>query len=95
MRFTAAGVLCRLGSCDEALPVLAQGLLDSREAGRAARRPHAAKPRRQGSPRSSARWSRPASKCKNLDGSYENDNYAMFIDWALNTRMENCKKNEP
>jgi hypothetical protein len=31
-------------------------------------------------------------KCKNLDGSYRNDNYAMFIDWALKHAQENCKE---
>ena len=31
VRLTAAGILCRLGSSEDALPVLAQGLMDSRE----------------------------------------------------------------
>ena len=90
VRFTAAGVLCRLGSCDRALGVLAQGLLDPREVVvlHAARtlqmlgdkaRPFV---RQMGYAR---------EKCKNLDGSYRNDNYAMFIDWALKHALENCQ----
>jgi hypothetical protein len=28
---------------------------------------------------------------KGLNGAYRNDNYAMFIDWALKHAMENCQ----
>ena len=31
-------------------------------------------------------------KGKSFDGSYHNDNYAMFIDWALKYAMESCKE---
>jgi hypothetical protein len=27
-------------------------------------------------------------RCRRLDGEYKNDNYAMFIDWALKHAME-------
>jgi N-sulfoglucosamine sulfohydrolase len=93
VRFTAAGVLCRLGSCDAALPVLAKGLLDPREvvvlyAARTLQglgdkaRPLVLQ----------MQFAR--DKCKNLDGSYRNDNYAMFIDWALMHAQESCKEQE-
>jgi N-sulfoglucosamine sulfohydrolase len=90
VRFTAAGILCRLGSCDDALPVLAHGLRDPREVVvlYAARTLQTLgdKARPAVLQMESAR-----AKCKNLDGSYRNDNYAMFIDWALKHAMENCK----
>jgi hypothetical protein len=28
--------------------------------------------------------------CLKPDGSYKNDNYAMFIDWALKHAIESC-----
>jgi N-sulfoglucosamine sulfohydrolase len=90
VRFTVAGILCRFGSCDEALSVLVQGLLDPREVVvlRAARTLESlgdkARPLAQ-----QMEFAR--EKCKNLDGSYRNDNYAMFIDWALKHAMENCQ----
>jgi len=31
------------------------------------------------------------TRCKSFDGSYRNDNYAMFIDWALKHAIESCK----
>jgi len=91
VRFTAAGVLCQLGSCDDALPVLAQGLLDPREVVVL----HAAR-----TLQTLGDKARPLvlqmgfarEKCKNLDGGYRNDNYAMFVDWALKHAMENCKE---
>jgi len=91
VRFTAAGTLCRLGSCDDALPVLAQGLLDPREVVvlHAARTVQSlggkARPlvRQMGFAR---------EKCKTLDGGFRNDNYAMFIDWALKHAMESCRE---
>ncbi|MCU0916828.1 MAG: HEAT repeat domain-containing protein, partial [Planctomycetes bacterium] len=91
VRFTAAGILCRLGLCDEALPVLAQGLLDAREvvALHAARTLQSlgAKARPLVLQMQSAR-----EKCKSLSGNYRNDNYAMFIDWALKHTLESCKE---
>jgi arylsulfatase A-like enzyme len=90
VRLTAAGTLCRLGLCDQALPVLAQGLLDPRDVVvlYAARTLQSLgdKARPVVLQMESAR-----EKCKNLDGSYKNDNCAMFIDWALKHAMENCK----
>ncbi len=90
VRFTAAGALCRLGSCDDALPVLIQGLLDPRQVVVL----HAARTLQSlgDKARSAVRQMEFArQQCKNLDGSYRNDNYAMFIDWALKYAQENCK----
>ena len=90
VRFTAAGVLCQLGQCSAALPVLTKGLRDKREtvvlyAARTLQR--------------IGQKARPAvrqmelaqEECKNLDGTYRNNNHAMFIDWALKYAIENCK----
>jgi len=90
VRFTAAGILCRLGSSDDALPVLAQGLLDPREV---VVLPAARTLQMLGDKaRPLVRQMEFArEKCKNLDGSYRNDNHAMFIDWALKHALENCK----
>ncbi|HNS22612.1 MAG TPA: sulfatase-like hydrolase/transferase [Sedimentisphaerales bacterium] len=90
VRFAAADVLCGLGSCEEVLPVLMVGLLDSREAVVL----HAARTlQRIGSKAAPLvrEMERTRGRCKNLDGSYRNDNYAMFIDWALQHAIENCK----
>jgi len=89
IRFAAADVLHGLGLSDEALPALARGLADTRE-------PvvlHAA--------RSAQRFGDKAApileemeearrNCLKPDGSYRNDNYAMFVDWALKHAIENC-----
>ncbi len=91
VRLTSAGVLCGLGSCDESLPVLATGLLDPRGpvALRAARTV-------EGIGDKAAplvgQMELARQKCKGLDGNYLNDNYAMFIDWALQHAIENCKQ---
>ena len=90
VRFTAAGALCRLGFAEDAVPVLAQGLMDSREVVVL----HAARTLELLGDKA-----RPAvpqmelarKKCKKIDGSYRNNNYAMFIDWALKHALENCK----
>ncbi len=90
VRFTTAGVLCRLGFCDDAMPVLIQGLLDRREVVVL----HAARTLQLLGDKA-----RPAAhqmqfareQCKNVNGTYRNDNYAMFIDWALKHAQENCK----
>ncbi|MCL5280028.1 MAG: sulfatase-like hydrolase/transferase, partial [Planctomycetes bacterium] len=90
VRITAARVLCRLGSCDNALPVLGQDLLDRREVVvlHAARTVELLgdKARPLALQMGFAR-----ERCKNLDGSYRNDNYAEFIDWALKHAQENCR----
>ena len=91
VRFEAAGVLCNLGWCGQALPVLAKGLQDPRE-------PvvlHAARTLQSigGKARPLVRLMELAREnCKNLDGSYRNDDHAMFIDWALKYAIENCKQ---
>ncbi len=91
VRFAAAGALCRLGSCDEALSVLARGVLDSREpvALHAARTLQnlGGKARPVLQQMESAR-----ERCKNPDGGYKNNDHAMFIDWALTRAIENCKE---
>ena len=90
VRFTVAGVLCRLGSCDDALPVLAQGLLDRREVVVL----HAARTLQTLGDKARPlvlQMGNARDKCKNLYGCYRNDNYAMFIDWALKHALENCK----
>jgi len=90
VRFTAAGVLCRLGSCELALLVLAQGLMDPREVVVL----HAARTL-QSLGETACPLARQMEfareRCKNLDGSYRDDNWAMFIDWALKHTMEKCK----
>ena len=91
VRFAAAGALCRLGPCDEALSALAQGVLDSREPVvlHAARvlQSLGSKARPVLSEMESAR-----QRCKNANGSYRNNDHAMFIDWALTHAIENCKE---
>ncbi len=90
VRFAAAGVLCRLGSCSDALPVLAAGLRDPQPAAvlQAART-------LQGLSDKACSLTRlmdaVRQQCKGLNGAYRNDNYAMFIDWALKHAMENCQ----
>ena len=82
VRFAAAGALCKLGLCENALPVLAEGLEDQRE-------PVVLYAARE--IQSIGNKARPIvpqmkktrARCKHPDGSYKNDNYAMFIDWAL------------
>jgi HEAT repeat protein len=91
VRFAAAGVLCRIGLCEEALPVLADGLTEAREetvlyAAREIQRIGAeAIPIVEHIREAQAR-------CKKPDGSYKNNNHAMFIDWALKYALENCSQ---
>ncbi|MBN1507645.1 MAG: sulfatase-like hydrolase/transferase, partial [Sedimentisphaerales bacterium] len=90
VRFAAAGALCQLGSCDEALLVLARGLQDSREPVAL----HAARVLQSLGNRAVPVRNQMESareRCKNAGGNYKNDNYAMFIDWALARAIENCK----
>jgi len=89
VRFTAAGILCRLGYCGDALPVLASGLGDTREtvvlhAARTLQRIGAKARPAVGQMRLAQ------GRCKNRNGSYRNNNHAMFIDWALKYALENC-----
>ncbi len=89
VRFAAADVLCGLGTYSEALPVLAQGLLDSRE-------PvvlHAARTAQRFGDKATPlmeEMEQARRNCLKPDGSYRNDNYAMFIDWALKHAIESC-----
>jgi N-sulfoglucosamine sulfohydrolase len=91
VRFAAAGVLCRMGLCEEALPVLADGLKEKREetvlyAAREIERIGAAATPIVEQIREAK------AKCENPDGSYKNNNHAMFIDWALKYALENCSQ---
>lgn len=89
VRFTAADVLCGLGACEEGLPVLARGLADVRE-------PvvlHAARTAQRFGAKAAPiveQMAQARRNCVKLDGSYRNDNYAMFIDWALKHAIESC-----
>jgi len=91
VRFAAAGVLCRMGLCEKALPVLADGLKEKREetvlyAAREIQRIGAAAlPIVEQIREAKAR-------CENPDGSFKNNNHAMFIDWALKNALENCSQ---
>lgn len=91
VRFAAAGVLCNLGRCENALGILAEGLEDRRETVVL----HAAR-EIQGIGASARpivpQIEQARTKCKNADGSYKNDNHAMFIDWALKYALANCKE---
>lgn len=91
VRFAAAGILCNLGQCEDALNVLAEGLKHRRETVVL----YAAREIQDiGSnacpivPQIKAAQ----AKCRNSDGDYKNKNHAMFIDWALKYALENCKK---
>jgi hypothetical protein len=75
--------------CEDALPVLAKGLEGRREEAVL----YAA--REIQSIGDKARPIVPQIKeaqgrCKNRDGTYKNNNHAMFIDWALKYALENC-----
>jgi len=88
-RFAAAGALCKLDLCDEALGVLAEGLTEEREETvlYAARELQSigdkACPIVQQMKDAQARY-------KAADGTYKNQNHAMFIDWALKYALANC-----
>jgi len=91
VRFAAAGALCKLGLCEDALPVLAEGLEDAREetvlyAAREIQNiGNRARPIIQQIRETQGRY-------KNPDGTYKNNNHAMFIDWALKYALENCRE---
>lgn len=90
-RFAAAGVLCNLGRCEDALPVLAKGLKDRRETVVL----HAAR-EIQGIGNKACpivpQIKQARARCKNSDGSYKNKDHAMFIDWALKYALQNCSQ---
>jgi hypothetical protein len=89
VRFAAAGALCKLGLCENALGVLAEGLGEQREESVlfAAREIQGlgskARPIVQQMKDTRQRY-------KDVDGEYINNNHAMFIDWALKYALENC-----
>jgi len=89
VRFAAAGVLCKMGWCENALPVLALGLEDEREETvlYAARELQSlgekARPVVQQMKDARAKYIK-------QDGTPINNNHAMFIDWALMHAIENC-----
>ncbi len=91
VRFAAAGVLCRMGMCERALPVLANGLMEEREetvlyAAREIQRIGAA------AAPIVEQISEARAGFENPDGSYKNNNHAMFIAWALKNALENCSQ---
>ena len=91
VRFAAAGVLCRMGLCEAALPVLTDGLTEEREETIL----YAAREiQRIGTETSPIvdQMREAQARCKNPDGSYKNNNHAMFIDWALKYALENCEQ---
>ncbi len=91
VRFAAAGVLCKLGLCENALPVLAEGLEDPRETVVL----HAAREIQGIGDKACPivpQIQKAQTRCKNPDGSYKNDNHAMFIDWALKYALQNCQQ---
>jgi len=90
VRFTAAGALCQLDAGDEALFVLAEGLRDPREPVAL----HAARTLQQIGDKAcplKRLMQLARERCRNLDGTYKNDDHAMFIDWALKHALENCQ----
>ena len=91
VRFAAAGVLCRMGLCEAALPVLAEGLTEEREetvlyAAREIQRIGAA------AAPIVEQINEARTIFENPDGSYKNNNHAMFIAWALKYALENCSQ---
>jgi len=91
VRFAAAGVLCRMGLCEKALPILADGLKEEREetvlyAAREIQRIGS------GALPIVEQIHEAQAGCKKPDGSYKNNNHAMFIDWALKYALENCSQ---
>jgi hypothetical protein len=91
VRFAAAGVLCRMGLCEESLSVLAEGLTEKREetvlyAAREIQRIGAA------AAPIAEQISEARAGFENPDGSYKNNNHAMFIAWALKNTLGNCSQ---
>lgn len=89
VRFAAAGAMCKLGLCENALWVLADGLQEQREETvlHAAREIQnlgvKARPIVQ-------QIKEARQKYLNEDGTPINNNHAMFIDWALMNALKNC-----
>jgi N-sulfoglucosamine sulfohydrolase len=91
VRFAAAGALCKAGLCEDALHVLAEGLKDQRETVvlYAAREIQGVGKRARPI---TGQIEKARARCKNADGSYKNNNHAMFIDWALEYALKNCQQ---
>lgn len=91
VRFAAAGALCKLGFCDDALQVLAEGLEDEREETVL----HAAREIELIGDKARPiipQIEQAQARCKRPDGTYKNENHAAFIDWALKYALENCSR---
>jgi HEAT repeat protein len=89
VRFAAAGALCKLGLCENALPVLAEGLEEQREETVL----YAAREIQSLGSKASPivqQMKDTRQRYKDADGAYINNNHAMFIDWALKYALENC-----
>ena len=89
VRFAAAGLLCKLGDCQDALGVLADGLGADREETIL----YAARELQSIGDKACPvleQMEEAKARCKDEDGEYKNNNHAMFIDWALKYAMENC-----
>ncbi len=89
VRFVAATTLCKLGACEKALFVLAEGLEDPRETVvlRAAREIQGIGP---AACPIALQMCKAKARCRKADGSYKNNNHAAFIDWALKYALANC-----
>lgn len=91
VRFAVAGALCKLDSCEDALPVLAAGLEEDRQETvlYAARELQSigtkACPVVEQMKAARARFLKP-------DAAPINNNHARFIDWALKNAIENCRQ---
>ena len=91
VRFAAAGTLCKLGSCEEALEVLTEGLEEEREETVL----HAAREIELIGLKARpivAQIEQAQARCRRPDGTYTNENHAAFIDWALKHALENCRQ---
>ena len=91
VRFAAAGALCQLWHCEEALQVLADGL----EAEREETVLYAARELQSIGEKACpvvSQMEEARARCKGPDGEYKNNNHAMFIDWALKYALENCSQ---
>jgi hypothetical protein len=91
VRFAAAGALCKLGLCENALPVLAEGLQEPRQESVL----HAARTIQNLGVKACpiAQEMKDARRqYTHEDGTPINNNHAMFIDWALMNALKNCEQ---
>ena len=90
VRFTAAGVLCRFDRRERALPVLTAGLNDPRETVVL----HAARTLELLGDRACPvveSMEQARRRYVNADGSYTNNDHAMFIAWASQNAVDHCR----